>query len=119
MANELIGKDFVPPDVYGKVTGKAKYAEDFRVDGMVFYRLMLSPMPHARIRNIDYSAALAMNGVLGVLTPDDVPAQPPPLEPILTKEPAFIGQPILAVRSEERRVGKEGTARRARKRPEA
>ena len=32
----LIGKDFVPPDITGKVTGKAMYAEDFKVDGMVF-----------------------------------------------------------------------------------
>ena len=111
MANELIGKDFVPPDVYGKVTGKAKYAEDFRVDGMVFCRLMLSPMPHARIRNIDYSAALAMDGVLGVLTPDDVPAQPPPLEPILTKEPAFIGQPILAVAAETEQLAQDAIDR--------
>jgi hypothetical protein len=31
MAYELLGKDFTPPDVQAKVTGKAKYAEDFRV----------------------------------------------------------------------------------------
>jgi hypothetical protein len=29
MAYDLLGKNFVPPDVHGKVTGKAKYAEDF------------------------------------------------------------------------------------------
>ncbi len=97
MAYDLLGKDFVPPDVHGKVTGKAKYAEDFRADGMVFCRLLLSPMPHARVRNIDASEALAMDGVLAVLTADDVPAQEAPNEPILTNEPLFVGQPILAV----------------------
>jgi xanthine dehydrogenase molybdenum-binding subunit len=45
----------VPPDVHGKVTGEAKYAEDFRAEGMVFCRLLLSPMPHARVRSIDAS----------------------------------------------------------------
>ncbi|HEX6998246.1 MAG TPA: xanthine dehydrogenase family protein molybdopterin-binding subunit [Gammaproteobacteria bacterium] len=97
MAYELLGKNFVPPDVHGKVTGRAKYAEDFRADGMVFCRLLLSPMPHARVRNLDVSKALALEGVLGILTADDVPAQPPPNDPILTNEPMFVGQPILAV----------------------
>ena len=48
MANVLVGKNFTPPDVRGKVTGRAKYAEDFRADGMLFCRLLTSPMPHAR-----------------------------------------------------------------------
>ena len=38
------------PDLYAKVTGKAKYAEDFRAEGMLFCRLLLSPMPHARVK---------------------------------------------------------------------
>jgi CO/xanthine dehydrogenase Mo-binding subunit len=99
MADEhmLLGKNFIPPDIHGKVTGKAKYAEDFRAEGMAFCRLMLSPMPHARVRGIDAKEALAMPGVLGILTADDVAPQPPPGEPILTNEPMFVGQPILAV----------------------
>lgn len=35
MAYKLLGKNFTPPDVIAKVTGKAKYADDFHVDGMV------------------------------------------------------------------------------------
>ena len=68
MAYKLLGKNFTPPDLRGKVTGKAKYAEDFRVEGMVFCKMLLSPMPHARILNIDASAALAMDGVKAVIT---------------------------------------------------
>ncbi len=97
MAYDLLGKNFVPPDVHGKVTGKAKYAEDFRAEGMVFCKLLLSPMPHARVRSIDAAEALAMPGVHGILTADDVTNPPAPAEPILTKEPMWIGQPILAV----------------------
>jgi CO/xanthine dehydrogenase Mo-binding subunit len=97
MAYELLGKNFTPPDVHAKVTGKAKYAEDFRADGMVFVKLLTSPMPHARVTNIDASAALAMPGVHGVLTADEVTNAPEPAETILTNEPLFVGHPILAV----------------------
>ncbi len=95
MAYSLLGKNFTPTDVEPKVTGRAKYAEDYRVEGMVFCRLLLSPIPHGRVTNIDASAALAMEGVLGVLTADEVPSHP--MDPILTNEPLFVGQPILAV----------------------
>ena len=60
-------------DLVAKVTGRAKYAEDFRADGMLFAKLLLSPMPHARIRRIDASAALAMPGVVAIITGEDVP----------------------------------------------
>jgi xanthine dehydrogenase molybdenum-binding subunit len=104
MAYELLGKNFVPPDVHGKVTGKAKYAEDFRAEGMVFCKLLLSPMPHARVRNIDTSAAERLPGVRGILTAADVPQLPAPAEPILTNEPMWIGQPILAVAADTEQI---------------
>ena len=97
MTYELLGKNFTPPDIKAKVTGKAKYAEDFRVDGMVFCKLLTSPFPHARVTGIDASAALAMPGVHGVLTADEVTQLPEPQDAILTNEPVFVGQPILAV----------------------
>lgn len=97
MANQLIGKNFTPPDIRGKVTGDAKYAEDFRAEGMLFCRLLTSPMPHARVKNVDASEALAMEGVVAVLRADEVPELESPRDPILTDTPHFIGDPILAV----------------------
>ena len=100
MAYMHIGKDFVPQDVPGKVTGRIKYSEDYARDGMVYARLLTSPIPHARVVNIDASAALAMEGVFGILTADDVY---PDGEPdgtglkILTNEPTLVGEPILAL----------------------
>jgi len=94
---ELIGKDFTPPDVIAKVTGRAKYAEDFRADGMLFCRLITSPMPHARVRAIDASEALAMEGVVAILTAADVPEIPAPGNPILTNTPHFVGEPVAAL----------------------
>jgi xanthine dehydrogenase molybdenum-binding subunit len=93
----LLGKDFTPPDVYAKVTGQAKYAEDFRADGMVHCRLLTSSMPHARVRHIDVSEALKVAGVVGVLLPNEVTAVPEPDQPILSAEPQYVGDPIMAL----------------------
>jgi CO/xanthine dehydrogenase Mo-binding subunit len=84
MAYSLIGKDYTPPDIRAKVTGTAKYAEDFKVDGMVFCRLFTSPIPHARVLSIDTSEALQIPGVVGILTADDVPRLPGVERQILT-----------------------------------
>jgi xanthine dehydrogenase molybdenum-binding subunit len=110
MANKLIGQNYVTPDLVAKVTGQAKYAEDFRADGMLFCKLLLSPLPHGRVKRIDTSKALAMPGVKGILTADDLPApadivtdlgQRIPAntkgERALTNEPVYQGEPVLAV----------------------
>lgn len=98
----LVGRNYTPPDLVAKVTGRARYAEDYRADGMLFCKLLLSPMPHCRVRRIDASRALAMPGVRAILTADDMPvlaaadgALPP--ETALTNEPVYQGEPILAV----------------------
>jgi xanthine dehydrogenase molybdenum-binding subunit len=107
---KLIGKNYRTADLTAKVTGKAKYAEDYRAEGMLFCKLLLSPMPHARVRHIDARAALAMPGVRAIVTADDVP---PPADSIddngnairaskwseraLTMEPLYCGEPVLAV----------------------
>jgi xanthine dehydrogenase molybdenum-binding subunit len=106
----LVGKNFTPPDVTGKVTGKAKYAEDFRVDGMVFARMYTSPMAHARVTRIDTSAAEAMPGVVGILTAEDVPEVEAPNAAILTNNPAYIGDPILAVAAETEQIAEDAMA---------
>lgn len=93
-----IGKDFTPPDVAGKVTGEIKYAEDYKREGMVYARLLTSPMPSGRVVSIDTSEALRMDGVIGVFTADDLPPVPPPGNPALASEyVTYVGQPILAV----------------------
>src|SRR5712675_3602320 len=107
---KLIGHNYQSPDIVAKVTGQAKYAEDFRADGMLFCKLLLSPMPHARVKRIDASKALAMPGVKGILTADELP---PPADVVtdlgqtikantkgekaLTNEPVYQGEPVLAV----------------------
>jgi xanthine dehydrogenase molybdenum-binding subunit len=109
MANKLIGQNYTTPDLVAKVTGKAKYAEDYRVDGMLFCKLLTSPMPHARVKRLDTSKALAMPGVKAILTADDMPGaaagatlgenvqSTAQAERGLTNEPLYQGEPILAI----------------------
>src|SRR5579872_4410052 len=107
---KLVGQNYQTPDLVAKVTGQAKYAEDYRVDGMLFCKLLLSPYPHARVRKIDASKALAMPGVKGMLTADDLPAPADIVtdlgqhiaantkgERALASEPVYAGEPVLAV----------------------
>ena len=54
-SNKLIGQNYTTPDLVAKVTGKARYAEDWKADGMLFTKLLLSPMPHARVTHLDVS----------------------------------------------------------------
>ena len=107
MAFKHIGKNFTPPDVRAKVTGKAKYAEDFRAEGMLFIKLLASPMPHAIVRNLDASEALKMDGVVGILTADDVPNIPEPQMPILTNHPKYAGDPILAIAATSEQIASD------------
>src|SRR6266851_5272225 len=110
VGRRLIGKNYETPDLYAKVTGQAKYAEDYHAEGMLFCKLLLSPLPHARVKHIDTRRALAMPGVKAILTADDLP---PPADSLtdngmvikanpksergLTMEPVYQGEPILAV----------------------
>jgi xanthine dehydrogenase molybdenum-binding subunit len=108
--HKLIGKDYETADLYAKVTGLAKYAEDYHADGMLYCKLLLSPLPHARVKHLDVRQALAMPGVKAILTADELspPADTltdngtviranPKSEKALTMEPLYQGEPILAV----------------------
>ena len=109
---KLLGKDYSTPDMYAKVTGRSRYAEDHRAEGMVFVKLLVSPMPHARVRSLDTSAAEALPGVEGILTADDLPEGNEPNEAALTMEPRYEGEPIVAVAAVDVSHGALAEARR-------
>src|SRR3954462_15315091 len=77
---------------------------------MLYARLLTSPYPHARVRSINATAALAMPGVKGILTPDEIPGPAATVtdlgqtiqpnlkgESALAIEPVYQGEPVLAV----------------------
>lgn len=71
----LIGTNVHRVDAQAKTLGTAKYAEDYSVDGMCFASAVRSKYPRARVISIDYSEALKLDGVIGVLTAKDVPGK--------------------------------------------
>ena len=70
---KLIGTRPNRPDGLDKVTGRARYGADFSLPGMLHAAVVRSPHAHARIKNIDVSKALALDGVKAVVTRADLP----------------------------------------------
>jgi CO/xanthine dehydrogenase Mo-binding subunit len=70
--NKWIGKRTLRPDGADKVTGRAAYAADATMPGMLWGEILRSPHPHARIRSIDTTRAAALPGVKAVMTAADI-----------------------------------------------
>ena len=62
-------------DVAEKVQGYGKYPDDWYVDGMTYGSAVRAKYPRARVLKLDASRALALDGVLAVLTADDIPGE--------------------------------------------
>ena len=94
-------------DARAKVTGQTRFADDIFLPRMAHCKLLRSPHPHARIRNIDSSRALAHPGVYLVLTGKDLPIEYGIL-PVSQDEQALcldhvrhVGDPVAAVVARE------------------
>ncbi len=73
MAYRTVGKALPRIEGFGKVTGQTKYAADLPFEGLLWAKVLRSPIPHGRIKKIDTSKAKALPGVRAVLTGVDVP----------------------------------------------
>src|ERR1700682_1458430 len=83
--NKWIGKRTPRPDGADKVTGRAAYAADTNMPGMIWGKVLRSPHAHARIKSIDTSKAEAMPGVEAVMTAKDIVDFP------IAKGPVMLG----------------------------
>jgi len=70
---KVVGTRPIRHDGWDKVTGRARYANDIALPGMLHGKILRSPHAHARIKSIDYSRALQLPGVQAVVTADDMP----------------------------------------------
>src|SRR3954464_7265623 len=70
--NKWIGQRTIRPDGMDKVTGRAQFAADTTMPGMIWGKVLRSPHPHARIRSIDTSKAEKLPGVKAVVTAKDI-----------------------------------------------
>ncbi|WP_435213531.1 xanthine dehydrogenase family protein molybdopterin-binding subunit [Luminiphilus sp. nBUS_16] len=69
---KIVGTRPIRPDGLDKVTGRARYGSDLNMQGQIYGHILRSPHAHANIKSIDCSKALAMEGVLAVMTGDDL-----------------------------------------------
>ena len=100
---KVIGKPFRKVDARAKCVGQTKFADDIVLPRMLFCKMLRSHLPHALIKSIDVSKALALPGVFAVITGKDLPI-PYGILPVSQDEHAlcvekvrFIGDPVAAV----------------------
>ncbi len=113
-----VGRPFERLDGERKARGQALYAADIELPSMLHGRLVRSPHAHARLLGVDPSAALAVPGVVAVLTAKDVPGrnavgsrgvQDQPI--LVTDHVRFLGEPVAMVVAESVAAATQGTAK--------
>jgi 4-hydroxybenzoyl-CoA reductase alpha subunit len=99
----VVGKPFRKVDARAKCVGQTKFADDIVLPRMLFCKILRSHVPHALIKSIDASKALALPGVFAVITGKDLPISYGIL-PVSQDEHAlcidkvrFVGDPVAAV----------------------
>ena len=122
-SNRWIGQRTQRPDGEDKVTGRAMYAADTTMPGMLWGKVLRSPHPHARIKSINIDKALALPGVKAVMTAKDL-VELPLDKPILVgiadmrwicrnvmarDKVLFAGHPVAAVAATTARIAAAAT----------
>lgn len=72
-ATSVVGKPEKKVDAQKLVQGKPAFADDIELRGMLYAKVLFSPVAHARIKHIDATRARALEGVRAVLTHQDLP----------------------------------------------
>ena len=99
----VVGKPFRKVDARAKCTGQTKFADDIILPRMLACKILRTHEPHALIKSIDVSKALALPGVIAIITGKDLPISYGIL-PVSQDEHAlcihkvrFVGDPVAAV----------------------
>ena len=98
-------------DGKAKVAGAVQYTADMKVPGMLYAKMVTSLYAHATLRGIDTADALAVPGVVAVLTADDMPAVAPDSRVTLLLargRVVFAGQPVALVLAESEVAAVDG-----------
>ena len=106
---QSIGKFTARTESYGKTTGGAAYTPDVDLPGMLWAKVLRSPVSHALIKSIDVSKAEALPGVVAVITADDVKGvrygrRYRDLNVLSDGHVRFVGDRIAAVAAETRDI---------------
>lgn len=108
-----VGKRIPLKDAYRKVTGEGVYTDDMKFPGMLHCRILRATKPHAKIKRIDTSKALALPGVRAVVTGADAENRFGVL-PVSQDELAmardkviYNGEPVAAVAADTEEIAAE------------
>lgn len=116
MSYQTVGKAVPRIEGVDKVTGRTRYAADVAISGLLWGKVLRSPVPHARIVRVDTSRARALAGVHAVVSGADLPpvyvgSQMKDM-PVLARERVrFVGDPVAAVAAESREIAAEAMDR--------
>ena len=99
-------------DALQRVTGGAKYTGDIHLPGMLYARVLRSPHPHARIRKIDLSKAMALPGVKAILTHENCDivwgsGDQLGQRRLFNNPVRFAGDPVAAIAAVDRHVAED------------
>ncbi|MCL2437004.1 MAG: xanthine dehydrogenase family protein molybdopterin-binding subunit [Clostridiales bacterium] len=108
-----VGRNLPRLDGAAKVTGKVQYTDDLVLPRMVYGKLLRTTHAHAKIKSIDYSEAMKLDGVLAVITGEDCPI-PYGIVPHNANEHALAngkvrnwGEPVAAVAAIDERTAEK------------
>jgi CO/xanthine dehydrogenase Mo-binding subunit len=97
----MIGKSVPRKESLDKVTGAAKYTDDYEATGLLHARMVTSPYAHAKIKAIEYENSLRVSGVRAVLTgqyfPQLVGSTIIDRPPIAIDKVRYNGEPVAVV----------------------
>jgi CO/xanthine dehydrogenase Mo-binding subunit len=110
-----VGKPTLRQDAPDKLTGRTRFAGDLALPGLLHARLVLSPYAHARIVNIDTSAAEAIPGVVAVFTSKTLGmalanSSSRAQAPLAQNEVFWCGHPVAVVVGESEAAAEDGAA---------
>jgi len=110
--NKVVGSPLPRVEGYAKVTGACLYAADYQRPGTLWGKVLHSPLPHARLLQVDTSKARSLPGVKAVITANDISPRLVGATlkdmPILARDLVrFVGEEIAAVAAVDKDVAEE------------
>lgn len=118
-----VGKDLPRQDSLYKVLGSQEYVDDMKFDGLLYGKVLRSPLPHADVVNVDVSDAAKLPGVKAIITPFNVPTHRftrhftyVPWKEIrdrrlLDTRVRFVGDPVAAVAATDPHLAEEAISK--------
>jgi CO/xanthine dehydrogenase Mo-binding subunit len=119
---DVIGRSQERQEARGHVTGDTVFIDDLKFPRMAHMKAVRSPVPHAKVRGVDFSEAEKVPGYIGHLTHEDVPKNTYTILTLIGVEPdeekvlaedrvRYVGEPIAVVVAETEQAAFEAASK--------